>query len=208
MDPAAELQRLCADFDHREISRTAFLDRCMRITAAAIGCSRAGTWVFEGWREGPQNTVRDADREGERVGNRDHDTARNALRLHCIALYDAVNDRTTRAPDVQGPAVSDYYLALERAGHVVATDVTAHFATAGLFEQKLQRNVVRSLLATAFSINGRLYGAFTCTQLGAEVEWSRQQLNALRAVGSRVSLALANSARDPADGHPAPLPPH
>ena len=58
----------------------------------------------------------------------------------------------------------------------------------------------------AFSVNGRLYGAFTCAQVDRQVEWTRPQLNCLRAVGMRVSLALANANRTPTDTQPALLP--
>ena len=177
MDLRAEVQRLCADFDHREIRRTEFLDRCTRLVASTIGCSRAGIWLFHGERP--------------------------ALRLQCLAMYDATRDRMTQVPDEEGPPVADYFLALEQTGHVMATDARAHFATAGFFEHFLETNHVKSLLAAAFSVNGRLYGAFTCTQVGSEKEWSRLDLASLRVIGSRVSLALANVERTETDTQPA-----
>lgn len=176
MELLAEVQRLCADFDHREIGRTEFLDRCTRLVASTIGCSRAGIWVFHGERP--------------------------ALRLQCLAMYDAIRDRMTQVPDEEGSPVADYFLALEQTGHVMATDARAHFATAGFFERFLEQNHVRSLLAAAFSVNGRLYGAFTCTQVGSEKEWSRPELASLRVIGSRVSLALANVERTATDTQP------
>lgn len=181
MELLAEVQRLCADFAHREINRREFLDRCVRLAASTIGCSRAGIWIFQG--EQP------------------------ALRLHCLAMYDAARDRMTQVPDEEGPSVAEYFLALEQTGHVLATDAQAHFATAGFFEKWMQSNNVKSLLAAAFSVNGRLYGAFTCTQVGTEMEWSRQQLTSLRTIGSRVSLALADAERAPSDTQPALLSP-
>ena len=179
MDLLAEVQRLCADFDHHEIKRTEFLDRCTRLVAATIGCSRAGIWVFQGERP--------------------------TLRLHCLAMYDATRDRMTQVPDEEGPPVAEYFLALEQTGHVIATDARLHFATAGFFDRFLETNHVKSLLAAAFSVNGRLYGAFTCTQVGTEREWSRPELASLRVIGSRVSLALANADRSPTDTQPALL---
>lgn len=176
-----EVQRLCADFDHREIKRSEFLERCARLVASTIGCSRAGVWVFVGERP--------------------------ALSMHCLAMYDALHDRMTLVPDEDGPSVADYFLTLEQKGHVLATDARAHFATAGFFDKWLRANDVRSLLAAAFSVNGRLYGAFTCTQVGTEMEWSRQQLAVLRVIGSRASIALANADRSPTDTQPALLAP-
>lgn len=177
-----EVQRLCADVDHDEIKREEFLDRCTRLVASTIGCSRAGIWLFQGERP--------------------------ALRLHCLALYDATRDCMTHVPDEEGPSVAEYFLALEHTGHVIANDARQHFATARFSERSLETNHVKSLLAAAFSVNGRLYGAFTCTQVGNQREWSRQDLASLRVIGSRVSLALANADRTPTDSQPALLQSH
>jgi hypothetical protein len=55
-------------------------------------------------------------------------------------------------------------------------------------------------------VNGKLYGAFTCTQVGDQIEWARPQLNVLRQIGSRVSLALVtHAARAELDTRPAPF---
>lgn len=63
------------------------------------------------------------------------------------------------------------------------------------------------MMAVSFSVNGRLFGAFTCTQMVYAMEWSRPQLNALRQIGSRVSLALATSdTRTALETRPAALP--
>ena len=175
----AAVQRVCADFEQREIDLTAFLDRCTRLVTSTVGCSRAGIWVFQG--------------------------EPSALRLRCLAMYDATRDRMTHVPDEEGPSVADYFMALEQTGHVTATDARTHFATRGFFGQGLDVNNVKSLLAAAVSVNGRLYGAFTCTQVGSEQEWSRQQLASLRLIGSRVSLALANSDRSATETQPALL---
>jgi GAF domain-containing protein len=167
MDHVLAIQRLCADLEHGVVSRQVFLEQCARLVAATIGCSRAGIWLFQG--EKP------------------------SLRMHCLVMYDATRERLTRVPDEEGQSVSDYFLALEQTGYVMAADVRAHFATAGFFEQWLKVNDVKSLLAAAFSFNGQLFGAFTCAQVNATREWNRAQLSTLRAMGSRASLALARA---------------
>lgn len=179
MDLLATVQRLCADFEHREIDREEFLERCVRLVAATIGCSRAGVWVFL--------------------------SAERERRMHCLAMYDGIRDCMTRVPDEQGPPVADYFLALEQTGHVIAADAAEHFATSGFFSKWLQGNNVKSLLAAAFSVNGRLYGALTCTQVGVTMEWNLKQLGALRTIGTRTSLALANADRGATDSRPALL---
>jgi GAF domain-containing protein len=178
MDPVLAIQRLCADLEHRVVSRSAFLEQCARLVAATIGCSRAGIWLFQG--EKP------------------------SLRMRCLVMYDASRGRFTRVPDEEGQSVSDYFLALEQTGYVMAADVRAHFATAGFFDQWLKVNDVRSLLAAAFSFNGQLFGTFTCAQVNAPREWNRAQLSTLRAIGSRASLALASSEPGAVDTHLGP----
>jgi GAF domain-containing protein len=179
MDLPMEIQRLCGDFENRVIRRPEFLEQGARLVARAVGCSRAGIWIFQG--EKP------------------------ALRMHCLAMFDGVREQMTEVPDEEGPSVSDYFLALEQTGQVVAADARVHFATAGFFEQWLEANGVKSLLAAAFSVNGKLYGAFTCAQVGSQMEWSRSQLALLRQIGSRLSLALANADRAPTETQPALL---
>jgi GAF domain-containing protein len=180
MDSAAsEVRRLCGRLEHREISFPQFLESCARLIATAIGCSRAGIWVFE------------------------HSARGRSLR--CLAMHDAVNERFVRVPDETGSSVSAYFRALEVTGCVVADDARTHPATAGFFAEHLQVSGVESLMAVAFSVNGEIYGAFTCTQVGRKREWTRAQLGSLRLMGSKLSLAIANAVRNSTDTQPAAL---
>jgi len=182
VDLAFEVRRLCAQMEHREIAVPAFLASCARLISAAVTCSRAGIWVFE--------------------------DAEDGRRLRCLTMHDGVSDRLVRVPDETGDRVLAYFHALESTGHVMAYDARTHFATAGFFAEHLERNGVQSLLAVAFSVNGAIYGAFTCTQVGAKREWTRTQLNHLRLIGSKLSLALANATRNATDTRPIDLSSH
>jgi len=170
MARSPDIQALCGQFDRREISYGEFIEECTRLIAAAIGCSRAGIWLFE--------------EEGD-----DRD-------LRCLGIYDAVRNRMTMAPNETSRQVGAYFSALEQRGHVIAVDACSHPATAGFFsEGLLAANNVRSLMASAFSINGRLFGAFTCTQIERTMSWTPTQLMTLKRIGTRVSLALASATR-------------
>ncbi len=182
MDLAFEIRRLCAQVEHREIAVPAFLASCARLISAAVTCSRAGIWVFE-------------DAEAGR-------------RLRCLAIYDSTNERLVRVPDETGDGVLAYFHALESTGYVMAHDARTHFATAEFFAEHLESNGVQSLLTVAFSVNGAIYGAFTCTQVGAKREWTRTQLIRLRLIGSKLSLALANATRSATDTQPVDLSSH
>jgi GAF domain-containing protein len=180
MKSQMEIQRICAAIENGEIDRASFLERCTKLVAAEVGCSRAGIWVF-------RETVR-------------------GRTLHCLALHDRANRAMTTVPDEAGDHVVAYFQALEQVGYVMATDARVHFATAGLFADHLAPNGVESMMAASFSVNGKLYGAFTCSQVGRQMEWDRQQLNVLRQIGSRASLALAaHAARTAMDTRPAAL---
>jgi hypothetical protein len=42
----------------------------------------------------------------------------------------------------------------------------------------------------SFSVNGVLFGTFSCEQLGTPVDWTQRQLQVLRKIASRASLTL------------------
>jgi len=175
-----DLQRLCARLENGESDGPAFLEACTRLTVVAVGCSRAGVWVFR-------------------------DTDRGRI-LRCLGLYDGVSNRMTCVEDEAGIHVQTYFQTLEQLGHVMAADAQTHFATSGFFNDRLHPNGVQSMMAAAFSVNGRLFGAFTCSQVGKRMEWSRAQLDVLRQIGHRASLAIASyEARTALDTRPSRL---
>jgi GAF domain-containing protein len=161
----ADFQSMCGLLDRRELSPVEFIEQCTRAMATTVNCSRAGIWLFQGSGD-------------DRV-------------LHCLGIYDRNADRMTRVPDEIKQAVGAYFDALEQVGHVVAVDALTHPATTGLFSHHANVNDVRSLLAAAFSMNGRLFGAFTCSQVHRQMNWSQSQLTTLKRIGTRASLALA-----------------
>ncbi|MBC8056387.1 MAG: GAF domain-containing protein [Rhizobiales bacterium] len=162
-----QVQSLCGQLDRRELTQPQFVEACSRLISASIGCGRAGIWLVD------------------EVGG--------ASVLRCLGLYDRAKNRMTMAPNESGEWVGSYMNALRTTGHVLADDAMLHPATAGLFADKLGERGVRSLLASAFSLNGELFGAFTCTQLGETCHWTSAQLALLKRIGARVSLALAGA---------------
>lgn len=179
MVTALRLQLLCGQLDRQEIAATEFMEKCTRLITESIGCSRAGIWLFEGGAE---------DR-----------------RLRCLSLYDASRDCMDPMPDENKRQIGAYFDALEQTGYVVASDARAHPATSGLFAQNLDAHGVQSLMAAAFSVNGQLFGAFTCSQTHWTVEWTPHQLAMLMRIGARASLALAGATAVASPTLPAPL---
>jgi GAF domain-containing protein len=161
------MQVLCGQLDRREISPQELMEGCTRLITSVIGCTRAGIWLFEDNLKG--------------------------RRLRCLCLYDGAQDQTLELPDETSETVGAYFRALQETGYVLASDVTTHPATAGLYGGRFNVTGVRSLMAVSFAVNGRLYGAFTCTQVGRTVNWTTQQLALLMRLGGRASLALAGA---------------
>ena len=82
---------------------------------------------------------------------------------------------------------------LLRDGCVVSPDCLHDPVTAAFVPDYLGPQDVRSLLDVSFSVNGVLYGTFTCEQVGETQAWSPYQLALLRQIASRVSLTLMHA---------------
>jgi GAF domain-containing protein len=179
MDELAPLRQLVGELDRGEIEREAFLDGFVRHVAALIGCTRAGVWVFQ-------------DRAGERIS-------------HCIAMYDARPDALVAVTDMVGSEAGAYFDALLADGFVAAADARADPATRVFLDEYLLPLDVRSLLDVCFSVNGRLFGTFSCEQVGTTMDWTVAQLTLLRRIASTVSLALMRAASATVDTAPGAL---
>ena len=144
-----------------------FVEVCVRRVNQHVGCSRTGLWVFD-------------EVDGGRA-------------LRCLGIFDRAKDRIVQAPPETERAAGLYFAALVHEGRVVANDARTHPATRAFFDEKLQQSGVQSLMACAFSLNGSLFGAFTCTQTDHPVTWSRRQLTVLTKISSHATLALAHA---------------
>ena len=66
----------------------------------------------------------------------------------------------------------------------------------------LQYTVQLTVIAT---IGGVLFGTFSCEQVGHAVNWTPRQLQLLRKIGSRASLALVHAIHADAETAPGTL---
>jgi len=179
MTDVRDIQELCARLDRGEIERGPFLEAFTRALSALIGCTRAGVWVFADTAEG------------------------RALR--CMAMYDRGVDAMVGATDMLNAAVGPYFDTLLADACVIAPDARNHPATRVFLDDYLLPLDIHSVLDVCFSINGVLVGTFTCEQTGAPVAWTQRQLQLLRQIGSRASLALLHAATAHPDSEPGAL---
>jgi hypothetical protein len=160
-----EIEMLCCRLRLDQITRMEFIERCVRLASRNVGASRSALWIFI-------------------------DTA-SGRALRCVAMYDRASDDMVKVRPHSRESADLFFDELLNSGQVVAHDARNHPATRGFFADVPVGRSVQSLIATPFSVNGRLLGAFACTQLGDCVHWSLQHLFMLRRISIRATLAMA-----------------
>lgn len=174
-----DLQVISGRLERGEIDSAQYLEQLMRFVAGQIGCSRAGLRLFVDTAEG------------------------RALR--CVAMFDAMLDRMVGAADIRHAEAGAYLERLQRDGSITASQALADPVTAGALREYLASSRVVSLMDMSFSVNGVLFGTFSCEQLGTPVDWTQRQLQALRKIASRASLTLMHVVNASVDTAPGAL---
>ena len=177
MSVQSELQVISGRLERGEIDSAHDLEQLMRFVAAQVGCARAGLRVFVDTAEG------------------------RALR--CVAMYDAAADRMVTAIDIHQAGGGAYYECLQRDGSVIAARTDA--ISAGPLRDYFDASKVTSLMDIGFSVNGVLFGTFSCEQLGEPGTWTQRQLQSLRRISSRASLTLMHVVTASIDTAPGAL---
>lgn len=159
-----DLQVISGRLERGEIDSAQYLDQLMRFVAAQIGCSRAGLRLF-------------IDNEQGRT-------------LRCVAMFDAGLDRIVSTADIPHDPDSLYIEQLQRDGSVTTIRARGDPVDSGALRNYLDASHATALMDMSFSVNGALFGTFSCEQLGPPVDWTQRQLQALRKIASRASLTL------------------
>jgi len=173
------LQRICGLLDRGEIDSAQFLELFTRRMAQGIGCSRAGVRMLIETETGAA--------------------------LRSMAMHDSATDANVRVPDMMSGEPTPYFDALLRDGSVIAADCKTHPATAPFLASYIEPQNVQSMLDVSFSVNGALYGTFSCEQVGSQQQWTPYQVALLRRMASRVSLALMHAITSHVDTAPGAL---
>jgi hypothetical protein len=179
MSDLTAVQRICGLLDRGEIDRVQFLEQFTRQMAGEIGCERAAVRMLINAPEGAA--------------------------LRSMAMFDAVRGELVRVPDMAGTDTEPYFDTLLRDGCVVAPDCHSHPATQPFVSSYLDPQGVQSMLDVAFSVNGVLYGSFSCEQRSGMLAWTPLQLKVLRQVASRASLTLMHAITAQIDTTPGAL---
>ena len=179
MAEQADLQVISGRLERGEIDSAQYLDELMRYVAVHIGCSRAGLRLF-------------IDTEQGRT-------------LRCVAMFDSSLDRMVSAADILHAADSHFIEQLQRDGSVTTTRAPGDPVDSGALGEYLAAAKVAALMDMSFSVNGVLFGTFSCEQLGTPVDWTQRQLQSLRKIASRASLTLMHVLSMSVDTNPGAL---
>ena len=174
-----DLQIISGRLERGEVDSARYLEQLMRFVAGQIGCTRSGLRVFL-------------------------DTAAGRS-LRCVAMYDASLDRMVTARDIVHPRDTLYLQQLQRDGNVTISDTRTDPVSEGVLRGYLDAASVLSLMDMSFSVNGVLFGTFTCEQTGTPIDWNQRQLQALRKIASRASLTLMHVVNTAIDTTPGAL---
>jgi len=164
MSDRLDLQEISGRLERGEIDSAQYLDQLMRFVATQIGCPRAGLRLFVDTEQGRTS--------------------------RCVAMFDASLDRIVSAADILHAADSMYFEQLQRDGSVTVIRASGDPVDSGALGEYLAAGEVVALMDMGFSVNGALFGTFSCEQLGTPVDWTQRQLQALRKIASRATLAL------------------
>ena len=164
MSDRLDLQEISGRLERGEIDSAQYLDQLMRFVATQIGCPRAGLRLFVDTEQGRTS--------------------------RCVAMFDASLDRIVSAADIQHAADSLYFEQLQRDGSVTVMRASGDPVDSGALGEYLASGQVVALMDMGFSVNGALFGTFSCEQLGTPVDWTQRQLQTLRKIASRATLAL------------------
>jgi GAF domain len=179
MPDQPDLQVISGRLERGEIDGMQYVEQLMRFVAERIGCSRAGLRLFVDTDEGHV--------------------------LRCAAMFDAGAGQMVHAPDLLHAGNSLYLERLQRDGCVNVGQARLDPVATGVLLDYLVANDIESFMDMSFSVNGVLFGTFTCEQIGAPLEWGQRQLQALRKIASRASLTLMHLVNASVDSAPGAL---
>ena len=151
----------------------------MRFVAAQIGCTRAGLRLLA---DGPAGRT-----------------------LRCAAMYDATVDRMVAADDIGHGPNDPYFERLLHDGSVMMLRRPDDPVNIGALAEYLSAGDVTALMDMSFSVNGVLFGTFSCEQIGTPLDWTQRQQQALRKIASRASLTLMHVVTASVDTAPGAL---
>lgn len=145
------------------ISPDVFYQGLTQTISALLGCSRTSLWRY---------------------------TSANCESVVCLNLYETANSTHSHGQTLHERDFAPYFQAMHEESLIVASHARLHPATSCFNELYFAPNDIHSLLDVGINVLGEPYGLFCCEQVGGIREWSDDDVNVLRLVGTLCSMAF------------------
>jgi hypothetical protein len=160
----ASIGKLLGQSEWGEVDTDTFLRELASTMALELGCSRFGVRLAM-------------------------DTALGRT-LKTVVMYDRSRRDTVHVPDIIGDEVDDYLGLVSRCGGLSAQRLADEARLPAIVLDCLGQCDVRSLLETAISLNGMVYGTFSAESVRVEAAWTPHQLELMRRLALKTAPTL------------------
>jgi len=112
----------------------------------------------------------------------------------CLDLYDTADQQHAAGFGLSESDFGPYFAAMRNDNLIVASDARNHPATSCFNELYFEPNGIYSLLDVGIGVGGTPFGLFCCEQVTFIKEWTNDDVEFLRAVGTLCGMALRKAA--------------
>jgi GAF domain-containing protein len=108
----------------------------------------------------------------------------------CLDLYDGGDKAHHAGFSLSENDFGPYFEAMRKDGMIIASDARKHPATSCFNELYFEPNGIYSLLDIGINVGGMPFGLFCCEQVTFVKEWSNEDAEFLRSVGTLCGMAF------------------
>jgi GAF domain-containing protein len=130
---------------------------------SSIGCSRASLWQY---------------------------TSQLQDRVVCLDLYDSGDVQHHAGAELTESDFGPYFHAMQTENIIIASHARQHPATSCFNELYLEPNGIHSLLDVGINVGSSPFGLFCCEQVTFVKEWTTEDVEFLRSVGTLCGMAF------------------
>lgn len=158
-----KIMSLASDFMKGELTPSSFYQGLNETITSSMGCSRASLWRYT-------SQLRD--------------------QVVCLDLYDSADKQHYAGSVLSEDDFGPYFDAMRNDSLIVASQARAHPATSCFNELYFEPNGIYSLLDVGINVSGAPFGLFCCEQVTFQKDWTPEDVNTLRSVGTLCGMAL------------------
>jgi PAS domain S-box-containing protein len=123
----------------------------------------------------------------------------NRSKVHCLDLFDRVNQEHSREHDLSIVDCREYFNALDESNGIAADDARSDPRTRSFTKPYLDPRGIGAVLDIPIRIDGQVIGVLCAEHLASARQWTIDEQNFARSVADLTSLAIACAGRRRAD---------